>query len=90
MKKRMLKLHWFGNVRQNKQKDWRIRCGFVEKETNELIEADIPFGYSAGLYIGAWYDNGKYTRKLTKEGYCRTSDFTTRHTIRNQYGHQWL
>ncbi len=50
---RTVKLHWFGNVRQNAQHNWRIRLAFLDG--NDLFSIDSPIGLLPTLSIGRWY-----------------------------------
>lgn len=56
LKKRTLKLHWFGNVYQDHQNNWRIQVGF--EEDKQLTKGLLPIGVLPILRLGQWYHDG--------------------------------
>lgn len=56
LEKKTVKLHWFGNVRQDVRNNWRLGVAFEDK--NQLIKIECPIGLLPMLRIGQWYHNG--------------------------------
>lgn len=56
LKGKTLKLHWFGNVYQDHQKNWRIQVGF--EENKQLTKGLLPIGVLPILRLGQWYHDG--------------------------------
>lgn len=56
LEKKTVKLHWFGNVRQDVRNNWRLGIAFEDK--NQLIKNECPIGLLPMLRIGQWYHNG--------------------------------
>lgn len=54
---RIVKLHWFGNVRLNSEKNWRIKVAYEDQ--NKVVLLDYPIGLLPLLRIGRYYQEGK-------------------------------
>lgn len=77
---RIVKLHWFGNVRLTSSKNWRITVAFEDSQQIELIQ--YPIGLLPILRIGQYYQYGQPLMSQ-KEGVIDVAlvhDLTAGHT----------